>query len=312
MPAGQTAVVRAELTPVPRATPTPNLPLDPREFDQLCRVAVEARRWRDAERVCAALLEIVPGDLLGKRRLEQAQSELSRQLHAAEAAQRRQRLQEINADDLLKKADSLRRATEWDQAAGYCRRVAVVDKTYRNAEGKQLLAECRAALVEKDPRTAWQALVKLKSLRLPAELESQAVELEREIVILPGVGWVDPAIGMHFRYIPAGSFQMGSPPEELGRYDNERQHRVTLTRAFWMGETEVTQGQWRAVTGSNPSRFTACGDDCPVEMVSWFDVVKYANGLSRMAGLAECYRISDGVTFRGPDCEGYRLPTEAE
>ncbi len=116
-----------------------------------------------------------------------------------------------------------------------------------------------------------------------------------------------------FRYLPAGSFEMGSPPDEPGRDRNEHQHRVTLTRGAWMAETEVTQGQWKAVMGSNPAHFSSCGDACPVEEVSWYDVIKYANALSSEAGYEECYRVTgETVTFLGLGCEGYRLPTEAE
>ena len=80
-----------------------------------------------------------------------------------------------------------------------------------------------------------------------------------------------------------------------------------------MGGTEVTQGEWKALMGSNPSYFKDCGDDCPVEEVSWFDAVKYANALSRRAGLEECYEVNGkNVRFKGLDCGGYRLPTEAE
>jgi len=116
-----------------------------------------------------------------------------------------------------------------------------------------------------------------------------------------------------FRYIPAGEFVMGSPRTEPGRKEDERQHRVRITRGFWMGETEVTQGQYRAVMGGNPSHFKNCGDDCPVEEVSWEDAVRYANALSKRAGLTPCYENSGWYArFRGLGCEGYRLPTEAE
>ena len=80
-----------------------------------------------------------------------------------------------------------------------------------------------------------------------------------------------------------------------------------------MGETEVTQAQWKRVMGSNPSYFSDCGDDCPVESVSWFDAVSFVNELSRVEGVPECYEVDgDRVTFTGLDCRGFRLPTEAE
>jgi len=148
--------------------------------------------------------------------------------------------------------------------------------------------------------------------RMEAEASSASAD-ELPASAAPGDVWTESAVGMRFRYAPPGEFEMGSPSSEVGRDDDERQHRVRLTQGFWMGETEVTQGQWRSVMGSNPSDFDSCGDDCPVERVSWLDAVEYANRLSRKAGLQECYRVSgQSVTFVGLGCGGYRLPTESE
>ncbi len=114
--------------------------------------------------------------------------------------------------------------------------------------------------------------------------------------------------------IPAGEFLMGSPADEPDRHDDETQHRVEITRPFLLRATEVTQAEWEAVMGDNRSRFDECGDDCPVEQVSWLEVVAFCNALSRAEGLEECYVIEgEDVTWpRGLDCAGYRLPTEAE
>ncbi|MEE4357395.1 MAG: formylglycine-generating enzyme family protein [Desulfococcaceae bacterium] len=105
---------------------------------------------------------------------------------------------------------------------------------------------------------------------------------------------VTNALGMTFNRIPAGTFMMGSPSTEPGRDSDEVQHQVTLTNDFYMQTTEVTQGQWQAVMGSNPSYFPACGSNCPVENVSWYDVQTFITALNA----------------RG---EGtYRLPTDAQ
>jgi formylglycine-generating enzyme required for sulfatase activity len=120
-----------------------------------------------------------------------------------------------------------------------------------------------------------------------------------------------PILGVYVRIEP-GEFTMGSPATELGRFFDETQHRVTLTRAFLMKATEVTQAEWRSVTGTDPSGFDNCGDTCPVEQVSWFDAVDYVNRLSDAEGLARCYADDAERTFAGLDCAGYRLPTEAE
>ena len=114
--------------------------------------------------------------------------------------------------------------------------------------------------------------------------------------------------------ITAGSFSMGST---TGEADEAPVHTVTLTRDFWIGETELTQAQYRAGMGTSPSYFSSCGTTCPVEMVSWTMAVLYANALSAAEGLDSCYSAtgSDLATALGGDpyaCEGYRLPTEAE
>jgi formylglycine-generating enzyme required for sulfatase activity len=102
-------------------------------------------------------------------------------------------------------------------------------------------------------------------------------------------------LGMEFIYIVPGSFMMGSPSDEFGRFDDETQHWVILTEGFYMQTTEVTQGQWKAVMGNNPSYFKNCGNDCPVEWVSWNDVDQF---------IAKLNQRESG--------NKYRLPTEAE
>lgn len=126
--------------------------------------------------------------------------------------------------------------------------------------------------------------------------------------------------------IPSGSFSMGSPSAEPGhRLSEGPQHTVVITRPFSLKVTEVTQGEWEALMGNNPSYHPSCGADCPVEVVNWWDALAYSNALSRALGLPECYALAGcsgtpgvaghscgSVTFAGLDCPGYRLPTEAE
>lgn len=136
--------------------------------------------------------------------------------------------------------------------------------------------------------------------------------------------WEGPH-GMRLRFIPGGTYTIGSPATEPGRDDDERQHPVRITRGFWLGETEVTQAQWGKLVPKNPSSFSACGGDCPVEQLSWFEAVAFANEVSDEAGLTRCYELEGctgtlgeagfkctSVRFTGLDCPGYRLPTEAE
>ncbi len=126
--------------------------------------------------------------------------------------------------------------------------------------------------------------------------------------------------GIELVRIPAGTFMMGSPEDEVGYLGGtETQHEVTLTRDYWIGVTELTQGQFEALMGYNPSANTACGADCPVETVSWHESAALGNALSDAAGLDRCYDCTGSeaavvctVVGNPYDCEGYRLPTEAE
>ena len=92
--------------------------------------------------------------------------------------------------------------------------------------------------------------------------------------------------------IPAGKFMMGSPEKEFARETDEERHEVTLSRPFYMGTTEVTQEQYEAVMGVNPSGFK--GAKHPVEKVTWHDAISFCRKLSEKTG------------------KTYRLPTEAE
>jgi len=91
---------------------------------------------------------------------------------------------------------------------------------------------------------------------------------------------VTNSIGMDFVLIPAGEFDMGSPSNEKGRFDNEGPvHHVKISNVFYMGKYEVTQKQWRDVMGNDPSSFK--GDNLPVEEVSWNDVQEFINNSIR-------------------------------
>ena len=112
------------------------------------------------------------------------------------------------------------------------------------------------------------------------------------------------SIGMKFVYIPPGTFMMGSaisPSDAVKRYGGEEkwykneypQHKVAISKPFYMQATEVTQAQWREIMGNNPSSFK--GDDHPVEEVSWNDVKDFIRRLNQKEGTNK-----------------YHLPTEAQ
>jgi formylglycine-generating enzyme required for sulfatase activity len=106
-------------------------------------------------------------------------------------------------------------------------------------------------------------------------------------------GSVTNSLGMKFVWIHPGTFTMGSPREEADRVNNETPHKVTLTKGFYLGVHLVTQQQWQAVMGNNPSRFKG-EKNLPVEGVSWEDCQEFIKKVQEK------------------EKRHYRLPTEAE
>ncbi len=136
-----------------------------------------------------------------------------------------------------------------------------------------------------------------------------------------------PMDTLEMKTIEPGTFTMGSPEGELGREDeigltgDEIQHQVTLTHRYEIGVYEITREQFVAFMGYNPSTMQPECMDCPVDELRWSEAAAFTNAVSACANLEPCYDCSqDGegewqCTFSGTspyDCEGYRLPTEAE
>lgn len=127
-----------------------------------------------------------------------------------------------------------------------------------------------------------------------------------------------------FVAIAAGPAHLGTPPGSLPRDRDEHQRTEQVTRSFIIGKTEVTQGQWAALMPTNPSSFPGCGLSCPAENLTFWDALAFANASSRAARLPTCYSLKgcakdpDGrrqcasATSVGPECPGYRLPSETE
>jgi formylglycine-generating enzyme required for sulfatase activity len=129
------------------------------------------------------------------------------------------------------------------------------------------------------------------------------------------------SIGMEFSLIPAGSFVMGSPDgtgttssrpvnvAESGRFGDELQHIVNISKSFYMQTTEVTQAQYQQVMGSNPAHFSAsgagvdCGLDCPVETVNWTEAKAFIAALNASENRVSC-------NSQPNTC--YSLPTESQ
>jgi formylglycine-generating enzyme len=128
----------------------------------------------------------------------------------------------------------------------------------------------------------------------PEQPQPDPVPADLPVIELPSI---TNTLDMTFKEIPAGTFMMGSPEGEPGRRDNETQHPVTITKPFYMQTTEVTQGQWQAVMGTEPWKGLAViteGPNYPATCVSWEHAVAFCEKLSTKEG------------------KTYRLPTEAE
>ncbi len=241
-------------------------------------------------------------------RWEQNISELDNQI--AEMKQRLGTSAERNDDSLNAMLAMIQEKEDEQKRLEAVKRKRQEAEAKRRAEIERLKAEKNVKLVaalEKDLRkyeqimsspyggdmqeAAWKSLI----AGYPEAARGLEVGDKEGIIFKIKYGGITNRFAMKFVYIGPGRFMMGSPSSEPGRDDDERQHRVTLTRGFHMQTTEVTQGQWKAVMGGNPSYFKSCGDDCPVEQVSFKDVQEFIQRLNQKEGTNK-----------------YRLPTEAE
>ncbi len=200
---------------------------------------------------------------------------------------------------------------------------------------KWLLPVAAAGLLLMGLIVAWAVVLRAKTangtLGLKSVPEDAAMEVNGDRIMVtphggePSQDTIKNSIGMTLKLIPAGEFMMGSADDDKDASDNEKpQHRVRITRPFYLGVYEVTQAQYETVTGSNPSHFSANGggrgkvagqstERHPVERVSWLEAVEFCNKLSELEGRADFYEI-DGDKVQVPEWNraGYRLPTEAE
>jgi formylglycine-generating enzyme required for sulfatase activity len=164
----------------------------------------------------------------------------------------------------------------------------------------------------------------------PPDIPKKPVDIPKPIVETPPPtpkvddSLITNTIGMKLKLIPRGEFLMGSdasdPDARSYEKVNGQKHRVEITRPFYLGVYEVTQGEYKAVMGTNPSWFSATGegsskvagmdtDRFPVEQVLWLDAIAFCNKLSEREGLKPCYTATGELLVSGT---GYRLPTEAE
>ncbi len=145
-----------------------------------------------------------------------------------------------------------------------------------------------------DASVAWAIAVGDSGQTATLRVFDRANELDRQVQVQvtgEGTFTLPGGVSLEMVWIAPGTFQMGS---SQGDSDERPVHEVTIRQGFYLGKYEVTQAQWEAVMGSNPSRFSGCGD-CPVERVSWVDAQVFIRKLNEMEGENR-----------------YRLPSEAE
>ena len=160
--------------------------------------------------------------------------------------------------------------------------ITVEGKTYKSSE-LHIEGDIGKLKTGKGKRVTWNILQDFpRGLRGAADWE----------LTTSGGAFTDATTGMPFVFVKGGCYQMGNTfgygaPEEKPAHD-------VCVSDFYMGKHEVTQGQWKRIMGNNPSYFSNCGDNCPVEKVSWNDVQDFIRRLNSQTG------------------KNYRLPTEAE
>lgn len=180
----------------------------------------------------------------------------------------------------------------------------------------ELLAGEHALEVRKAPLDPYRTTITLAP-GLARNVAYRLIEAGRPSSALAAGTRLTTKIGYALRLIKPATFEMGSARREQGRRPNEVLRRVTLTRAFYMGVTEVTNGQFRRYKADHASgyvdRKSVDLDAQPVVQVSWDDAVGFCNWLSVQEGLPEAYEKRNGKwVLKMPVANGYRLPSEAE
>ncbi|MDR0583643.1 MAG: SUMF1/EgtB/PvdO family nonheme iron enzyme [Treponema sp.] len=143
--------------------------------------------------------------------------------------------------------------------------------------------------------------------------DAPAVTLVIPAAVSPPEAPPEPSVAPDLVPVRSGSFMLGSPGTEKGRKNDEFRHRVNLD-SFYIGAREVSQGEYQALMGSNPSLVK--GPLLPVTNISWLDAAEYCNRRSIKEGLRPAYTINGTTVTWNKDVQagtaGYRLPTEAE
>ena len=201
------------------------------------------------------------------------------------------------------------------------------------AKENQVVKGLRKLVLESlDNKDFTNALVLLDKIKLDYPLSDMGESLESNRFALRGMSYrdikqakikkialqkpksyTDSLSGVEFVYVPSGSFMMGSPSSEKGRYDREGPvHKVKISKGFYLGKHEVTQAEWRKVMSDSPSKFK--GDSLPVERVSFDNIREYLKKLNKSVGCnySDTIKAIDEGHLSNLKSGCYRLPTEAE
>jgi len=283
--------------PVEEVVPPPPAPLEEEV------VAPEV-----AEQALAALAE---ARQLAEEAANKAETEEIRKYAAEHLAPAAELMTEAGREEDLEKAAEYYRqaALKFEEAVARAAEKKRQEEEQRDA-GRQTLQEirdkavaARAAVTEQVRRdagaevaaaeAAWSAAEASGSdYAKAAEFYDQARTWYVKATAPPNPGAPRTFAGIVFVWCPPGVFMMGSSPNEVDRAEDETQHTVVLSRGFWLSKYEITQAQWEAVMGGNPSFFK--GADLPVDGVTWDDAQAFIAKLNDTTGA------------------GFRLPTEAE
>ncbi len=258
------------------------------------RAALKAGKYEEALHLAGKLAKAPGGSKAGKALREEVlrawRESLTRRARAAIEGEKFAEVEKL-AQELAKVPGGKETADGLGKEIERARAIAAARKELEGAVGRL------------DVGAAEKALGRLESFGVSGEVLSSSRKKVEELQAFLVKGGSRPGqrvvakirgVDFAFRWIPAGEDVIGSPPGEPCRFDDERQWTAVISRGFWMGETEVTQRQWEAVTGSNPSHFKGC-PDCPVENVSWNDAQEFVRKLNEL--------VPGG---------GFRLPWEAE
>ncbi|MCX6984183.1 MAG: SUMF1/EgtB/PvdO family nonheme iron enzyme [Lentisphaerae bacterium] len=271
---------------------------------------------------------------IAKQKNEQVQQE-NRLKQEQEARRLQQEAEKKRHDDEARKADNEKKSSE--AAKAWADTKAKVQLFLTDAKNNLLSYEkrCGAAdsaleLLSSISSSSSMSYLSIADISEIAKLKSEISNLKSEIASLKSklvqipVGFEmlkEPAAdtsglpqeikhkatGIELVYVAPGEFMMGSPPNEVNRENNETQHQVTLTKPYYIGKYEVTQGQWESVMGNIPSSFNASGKDAPVELISWNECQVFIKKLNEgVSPSASALRQAQDVGNR------FRLPTEAE